>query len=58
MFREIQQRNVKPDRTILQLLHLVPAGMELLEAGKLVHAIYRRAAFHNSKYVASVDIGT
>ncbi|KAF2317936.1 hypothetical protein GH714_041259 [Hevea brasiliensis] len=53
LFREMQFRYVKPDRTTLAIILSSCAGMELLEAGKQVHAASQKAAFHNDLYVAS-----
>ncbi|EEF28615.1 pentatricopeptide repeat-containing protein, putative [Ricinus communis] len=57
LFREMQFQNVKPDRTTLAIILSSCAGMELLEAGKQVHAISQKAAFHEDIYVASGLIG-
>lgn len=57
LFREMQFRYVKPDRTTLAIILSSCAGMELLEAGKQVHAASQKAAFHNDIYVASGLIG-
>ncbi|XP_050223564.1 pentatricopeptide repeat-containing protein At4g20770 [Mercurialis annua] len=57
LFQEMQFRNVKPDRTTIAIILSSCAGMELLEAGKQVHAVSLKASFHNDIYVASGLIG-
>ncbi|XP_065853965.1 pentatricopeptide repeat-containing protein At4g20770 [Euphorbia lathyris] len=57
LFREMQFRNVKPDRTTSAVILSLCARTELLEAGKQVHAASQKAAFHNDIYVASGLIG-
>ncbi|KAL5577825.1 hypothetical protein UlMin_019524 [Ulmus minor] len=57
LFREMQFRNVKPDRTTLAIALSSSAGMGFLEAGKQIHAATLRAAFHTDIYVGSGLIG-
>ncbi|KDP34848.1 hypothetical protein JCGZ_09136 [Jatropha curcas] len=57
LFREMQFRNVKPDRTTLAIILSLLAQFELLDAGKQVHAASQKAALYNDLYVASGLIG-
>ncbi|GMH07406.1 hypothetical protein Nepgr_009246 [Nepenthes gracilis] len=53
LFREMQCRNVNPDRTTLAIILGSCAGMELLGCGKQVHAVSLKFSFHNDMYVGS-----
>ncbi|WCJ33270.1 Pentatricopeptide repeat (PPR) superfamily protein [Euphorbia peplus] len=57
LFREMQFRNAKPDRTTSAIILSLCARAELLEGGKQVHASTQKAAIHNDIYVASGLIG-
>ncbi|KAF3450205.1 hypothetical protein FNV43_RR06285 [Rhamnella rubrinervis] len=57
LFREMQFRNEKPDRTTLAIALSSCAGMGFLEAGKQIHAALLKDSFHIDVYVASGLIG-
>ncbi|GAB4860152.1 hypothetical protein Ancab_011630 [Ancistrocladus abbreviatus] len=53
LFREMQFRNIKPDRSTLAIILCSCAGMGLLDSGKQVHAVSLKSAFHGDMYVGS-----
>ncbi|KAK6123818.1 hypothetical protein DH2020_042419 [Rehmannia glutinosa] len=57
LFREMQFRNVRPDRTTFAVILSSCAGMGLLEGGKQIHAALLKAEFCTDLYVASGLIG-
>ncbi|KAG8385172.1 hypothetical protein BUALT_Bualt03G0014300 [Buddleja alternifolia] len=57
LFREMQFRKVRPDRTTFAIILSSCAGMGLLEGGKQVHAALLKANFYTDLYVASGLIG-
>lgn len=57
LFREMQFQNVQPDRTTLAIALSSCAGMGFLKAGKQIHAVSLKAAFHIDIYVVSGLIG-
>ncbi|GAV87209.1 PPR domain-containing protein/PPR_1 domain-containing protein/PPR_2 domain-containing protein [Cephalotus follicularis] len=57
LFREMQFRNVRSDRTSFAIILSSCSGMGFLEAGKQVHAVSQKASFHTDMYVASGLIG-
>ncbi|KAF4402592.1 hypothetical protein G4B88_012377 [Cannabis sativa] len=57
LFREMQFRNVQPDRTTLAITLSSCAGMGYLEAGKQIHVASLKAAYNTDIYVASGLIG-
>ncbi|KAK4488068.1 hypothetical protein RD792_003810 [Penstemon davidsonii] len=57
LFREMQFRKVKPDRTTFAVILSSCAAMSLLEGGKQIHAALLKADFYTDLYVASGLIG-
>ncbi|KAL9456474.1 hypothetical protein AB3S75_005660 [Citrus x aurantiifolia] len=57
LFREMQFRGVKPDRTTLAIILSSCAAMGILESGKQVHAASLKTTSHIDNYVASGLIG-
>ncbi|PIM98496.1 hypothetical protein CDL12_29028 [Handroanthus impetiginosus] len=57
LFREMQFRKVKPDRTTFAIILSSCAGMGLLEGGKQIHAALLKAEFCTDFYVVSGLIG-
>ncbi|KAB1219650.1 hypothetical protein CJ030_MR3G011090 [Morella rubra] len=57
LFRQMQFRSVKSDRTTLAIILSSCAAMGLLEFGEEVHSASQRACFHTDLYVASGLIG-
>lgn len=53
LFREMQFRNVKPDKTTLAILLGSCAETGLLECGKQIHAISLKAYLNSDRYVGS-----
>ncbi|KAK6123817.1 hypothetical protein DH2020_042418 [Rehmannia glutinosa] len=53
LFREMQFRNVKPDRITFAVILSSCAGMGLLEGGKQIHAALLKTEFFTDSYVAS-----
>ncbi|KAK9937001.1 hypothetical protein M0R45_013820 [Rubus argutus] len=57
LFREMQFRDVQPDRTTLAIALSSSAAMGILGAGREIHAASHKAAFDTDIYVASGLIG-
>lgn len=57
LFREMQFRKVRPDRTTFAVILSSCAGMGLLEGGKQIHAALLKTDFYTDLYVASGMIG-
>ncbi|KAI3455889.1 hypothetical protein Pfo_012552 [Paulownia fortunei] len=57
LFREMQFRKVRPDRTTFAIILSSCAGLGLLEGGKQIHAALLKAEFCTDLYVASGLIG-
>ncbi|KAL2474790.1 Pentatricopeptide repeat-containing protein [Abeliophyllum distichum] len=57
LFREMQFRNVQPDRTTFAIVLSSCAGMGLLDGGKPVHAALLKGEVYTDLYVASGLIG-
>ncbi|KAK6150171.1 hypothetical protein DH2020_017696 [Rehmannia glutinosa] len=53
LFREMQFRNVKPDRITFAVILSSCAGVGLLEGGKQIHAALLKTEFFTDLYVAS-----
>lgn len=58
LFREMQFRNVKPDRTTLAIVLTSCTALSLLEAGKQIHAASKKTALQSDIFVISGLIGT
>ncbi|GAB2274376.1 hypothetical protein Dimus_009139 [Dionaea muscipula] len=56
LFREMQLRNIKPDKTTLVVVLGSCAAMELLDFGKQVHAVSQKFELHGNLYVGSALI--
>ncbi|EYU19088.1 hypothetical protein ABFS82_13G184100 [Erythranthe guttata] len=57
LFREMQFRKVRPDRTTFAIILSCCAGMGLLEGGKQIHASLLKSDVSTDLYVASGMIG-